>query len=113
MAVLDLLDSQSSDLELRGWHVLPVGRSAANREESDLELAEGRRLVLYFSGNAANRRYRVPEFGVFTDLGLDVFIFDYRGYGDNAGSPSEEMFLLDAQASRLAHLACRTKRCKP
>ena len=85
------------ELELRGWHILPVGRSAANREESDRELAEGRRLVLYFSGNAANRRYRVPEFGIFTDLGLDVFIFDYRGYGDNSGSPSEEMFLADAR----------------
>ncbi len=84
-------------LELHGWHILPVGRSAANREESDRELAEGRRLVLYFSGNAANRRYRTPEFGILTDLGLDVFIFDYRGYGDNAGSPSEEMILADAR----------------
>ena len=85
-------------LELRGWHVLADGRSAANRDECDCELAAGRRLVLYFSGNGANRRYRVPEFGVLTSLGLDVFIFDYRGYGDNSGSPSEEMLAADAQA---------------
>jgi fermentation-respiration switch protein FrsA (DUF1100 family) len=61
-------------------------------------LAAGRRLVLYFSGNAANRRYRVEEFGVFIALGTDVFIFDYRGYGDNLGSPSEELLVADARA---------------
>jgi fermentation-respiration switch protein FrsA (DUF1100 family) len=27
-----------------------------------------------------------------------VFIFDYRGYGDNSGSPSEEMLAADARA---------------
>lgn len=86
------------ELELRGWHVLPDGRSAADRKQCDHELAAGRRLVLYFSGNAANRRYRVSEFGILTGLGLDVFIFDYRGYGDNSGSPSEERLAADARA---------------
>jgi hypothetical protein len=61
-------------------------------------LAAGRHLVLYFSGNAGNRRYRPSEFGVFTCLGADVFIFDYRGYGDNSGSPSEELLAADARA---------------
>jgi hypothetical protein len=54
-------------------------------------------LALFFSGNAANRRYRVSEFQVLTDLGCDVFLFDYRGYGDNAGSPSEEKLVADAR----------------
>jgi fermentation-respiration switch protein FrsA (DUF1100 family) len=85
------------NLELHGWYVLAAGHTAANREECDRELAAGRWLVLYFSGNAANRRYRVPEFGVFTGLGADVFIFDYRGYGDNSGSPSEELLAADAR----------------
>lgn len=85
-------------LQLHGWHILADGRSAADQEECDRELAAGRRLVLYFSGNAANRRYRPAEFGVLTRLGLDVFIFDYRGYGDNSGSPSEENLAADARA---------------
>jgi pimeloyl-ACP methyl ester carboxylesterase len=85
-------------LELRGWHILADGRSAADRKECDRELTAGRRLVLFFSGNAANRRYRVPEFGILTSLGVDVFIFDYRGYGDNSGSPSEEKLAADARA---------------
>jgi hypothetical protein len=84
-------------LELRGWHILADGRRAASHEECDRELTAGRLLVLYFSGNAANRRYRVPEFRIFTSLGVDVFIFDYRGYGDNLGSPSEERLAADAR----------------
>jgi hypothetical protein len=88
----------ADQIELHGWHVLPDGRSAATRAECDRELAAGRRLVLYFSGNAGNRRYRSSEFGIFTRLGADVFIIDYRGYGDNSGSPSEELLASDARA---------------
>jgi fermentation-respiration switch protein FrsA (DUF1100 family) len=84
-------------LELHGWHLLPNGHRAANRVECDRELAEGRLVVLYFSGNAANRRYRTEEFTVFTGLGADVFNFDYRGYAENAGSPSEEGLHSDAR----------------
>ena len=89
----------NDQLEIRGWHVLADGRSADSRDDCDQELAAGRRVVLYFSGNAANRRYRVPEFTVLTSLETDVFIFDYRGYGDNSGSPSEEMLAADALAT--------------
>jgi pimeloyl-ACP methyl ester carboxylesterase len=91
--------SVNDQLELRGWHVLADGRSAENRDECDQELAAGRRVALYYSGNAANRRYRVSEFSVLTSLGVDVFIFDYRGYGDNSGSPSEETLAADARAT--------------
>lgn len=85
-------------LDLHGWHVLPEGRSAADRAECDRELAAGRPLVLFFSGNAGNRRYRMPEFQVLTSVGCDVFLFDYRGYGENGGSPSEESLAADARA---------------
>ena len=84
-------------LQLHGWHVLADGRTAANQEECDRELVSGRPLVLFFSGNAANRRYRVPEIQVLTGAGANIFIFDYRGYGENAGSPTEELLAADAQ----------------
>ena len=32
-------------------------------------------------------------------LGVNVFIFDYRGYGQSEGSPSEEGMYLDSQAA--------------
>lgn len=84
-------------LQVRGWHILAEGQTAQTREECDQQLV-GRWLVLFFSGNAANRRYRVDEFGLLTELGANVFLFDYRGYGDNPGSPSEEQLAADAQA---------------
>ena len=56
-------------------------------------------MVLYFSGNAGNRAWRIPEFEVFTQLGCDVIVFDYRGYGENPGSPSEERLAADATAA--------------
>lgn len=86
-------------LELQGWHLLPPGQSAADRKQCDEQLTRGRPVVLYFSGNAGNRAWRTPEFELFTQLGCDVFVFDYRGYGDNPGSPSEERLAADAVAA--------------
>lgn len=85
-------------VQLHGWHVLPNGQVAADRDACDRQLELGRPVVLYFSGNAGNRLYRPEEFEVFTQLGCDVFIFDYRGYGENAGSPTEQALAADAQA---------------
>jgi uncharacterized protein len=86
------------DLELRGWHVLPSGQGAADRAACDEQLARGRPVVLYFSGNAGHRAWRIEDFELFTRLGCDVFVFDYRGYGDNPGSPSESRLAADAAA---------------
>jgi len=86
------------DLELRGWHLLPNGQSAADPAECDEQLALGRPVVLYFSGNAGHRAWRIEEFELLTQLGCDVFVFDYRGYGDNPGSPSEQRLAADATA---------------
>jgi len=66
---------------------------------------------LYFSGNAGNRAWRIPEFEVFTQLGCDVFVFDYRGYGENPGSPSEEHLAADATAAW--RYATQTRRIEP
>ena len=84
-------------IELHGWHILAEGRTAANWEECQRELSRGR-LVLFFSGNGGHRCYRVEECRALTRLDAHVFIFDYRGYGENPGSPSEEHLAADAQA---------------
>uniref|UniRef100_A0A7C2P0U4 Alpha/beta hydrolase n=1 Tax=Schlesneria paludicola TaxID=360056 RepID=A0A7C2P0U4_9PLAN len=54
-------------------------------------------LVIYFPGNAGCRRDRYADCRDFTNLGCEVLLFDYRGYGDNGGSPSEEHLAADAQ----------------
>jgi fermentation-respiration switch protein FrsA (DUF1100 family) len=84
-------------LELHGWHLMPDGQTAADRAEADQTLASGDRVVLYFSGNAGHRQFRTDECRVFTRLGCHVLLVDYRGYGDNEGSPSEASLAADAQ----------------
>jgi len=85
-------------LNLCGWLVLAAGRSAETPEQCDAELQSGRPLVLYFPGNAGNRSFRAQEISLWTSLGANVLLFDYRGYGDNPGSPSEEHLAKDAQS---------------
>jgi fermentation-respiration switch protein FrsA (DUF1100 family) len=85
-------------LKLNGWHFLPDGCSANDRADCDRELAAGRPLALFFSGNGGHRGYRLPETGLVTQAGADVFLFDYRGYGDNPGQPHEEALAADARA---------------
>ena len=81
------LDFESVDLttpdgiRLHGWY-LPV--------------REARRVVLFCHGNAGNISHRLDSLRIFHDLGLAVLIFDYRGYGDSAGRPTEAGTYADA-----------------
>ena len=53
--------------------------------------------ILYFHGNAGNLQ-RWGEYAVdFTELGYDILMIDYRGYGKSSGRPSEVDFYSDAQ----------------
>ena len=55
--------------------------------------------LLFFHGNAGNLSHRLDNIRDLVPLGLNVFIFDYRGYGRSEGSPDETGILLDAQAA--------------
>lgn len=55
--------------------------------------------LLFCHGNAGNISHRVEIIQIFNRLNLNVFIFDYRGYGKSQGSPSEEGLYRDAQAA--------------
>ena len=87
----------------------PPGRGQGEGEEAkDVAAVEGRGLVLFFPGNAGDRRNRNLDCSDLADMGLDVFLFDYRGYGDNPGSPSEEKLAADARSVwRFATETCR------
>lgn len=64
-----------------------------------------RRHVLLCHGNAGNVGDRVTHAALLRAAGLDVLLFDYRGYGDSTGRPSELGTYRDAHAARLALLA--------
>jgi fermentation-respiration switch protein FrsA (DUF1100 family) len=87
-------------------------------EEVEFETEDGERLhawwfrakgdaighVLLCHGNAGNIGDRLFHALYLTDAGLDVFVFDYRGYGRSTGSPEEEGTYRDARAARKALL---------
>jgi fermentation-respiration switch protein FrsA (DUF1100 family) len=55
--------------------------------------------IIFAHGNAGNMSDRLFKIKFFYDLGLNVFIFDYRGYGKSEGRPSEAGIYLDAQGA--------------
>jgi fermentation-respiration switch protein FrsA (DUF1100 family) len=55
--------------------------------------------VLYFHGNAGNISGRMQTIQLLHQIGLNVFIFDYRGYGQSQGRPSEKGTYQDAEAA--------------
>lgn len=81
----DVLFRTSDEVALHGWFI-PA-------EESSGEV------LLFFHGNAGNISHRLGSIRIFHDLGLDVFIFDYRGYGRSEGKPSEEGLYADGRAA--------------
>ena len=56
--------------------------------------------VLVAQGNGGARDLRIPLARALAAEGLSVLLFDYRGYGGNPGSPSEEGLALDVRAAR-------------
>ncbi len=62
--------------------------------------------VLVFNGNAGNRAHRGPLAAALHRHGLQVLLVDYRGYGGNPGTPTENGLAADSRAAR-AYLAGR------
>jgi fermentation-respiration switch protein FrsA (DUF1100 family) len=56
--------------------------------------------VIIFNGNAGNRSFRAPLAARLAEEGFASLLFDYRGFGGNPGSPSEQGLTLDARAAR-------------
>lgn len=80
---------------LGAWYV-PASRTAAASPE---QAAASGPTVIVFNGNAGNRADRVPLARALSENGLSVLLFDYRGYGGNEGSPTEEGLRADALAA--------------
>jgi len=55
--------------------------------------------VIYFHGNAENISTHFASLAWMTSYGYNLFIFDYRGYGQSEGSPSQAGINDDAIAA--------------
>ena len=84
MSYVDVAIHTEDGLELDGWYI-PFSGS--------------KQVVLFFHGNAGNISHRRASLEIFHDLGLNVLIVDYRGYGNSEGSPSEPGLYRDAMAA--------------
>lgn len=82
----DVTLTTSDGLTLGGWYAPPPGECTAT--------------VLVASGNGGNRAGRAGLAGAIEEQGFGVLLFDYRGYGGNAGSPSERGLARDVRAAR-------------
>ncbi len=81
----------SDGLSLGGWFV--PARPAPERPGSGVT-------VLVAPGNGGDRSLRAPLARALSARGLGVLLFDYRGYGGNAGAPSEQGLARDVRAAR-------------
>ena len=80
-------------LHLAGWFVPPSGTPSGVT-------------VLVCNGNGGDRSLRAGFARGLAGTGHAVLLFDYRGYGGNAGTPSEAGLRADARAA-LGHLRSR------
>ncbi len=56
-------------------------------------------VILFCHGNAGNISHRLDNVRLLLKYGLQVFIFDYRGYGKSSGRPSEKGIYKDGLAA--------------
>ena len=76
-------------VSLHGWF---VRRHSEVPEEAPYTL-------LFFHGNAGNITHRLENVAYLIQSGIQVFIFDYRGYGKSRGRPHEDGLYRDALAA--------------
>ena len=72
---------------LHGWLLRPPGNGEAVGT------------VVHFHGNAQNLSAHVGFVDWLAGRGYNVFVFDYRGYGDSEGSPERSGIIADSRAA--------------
>lgn len=97
-AVADVRVTTHDKLVLNGWLALAGQRRSPDAPGVKSLLAQARPLVIVFPGNAGHRAMRQELLYALGSLGADAMIFDYRGYGDNEGNPTEALLTRDARA---------------
>ncbi|MFA7484769.1 MAG: alpha/beta hydrolase, partial [Phycisphaerae bacterium] len=57
---------------------------------------ESKYTILLCHGNGGNIMHRLDNINIFYNLGVNCLIFDYRGYGNSQGKPTEQGTYKDA-----------------
>jgi uncharacterized protein len=64
-----------------------------------LSYAKSKKAILFAHGNGGNISHRLSSLNILHNLGFNILIFDYRGYGKSEGSPSESGTYKDVRAA--------------
>jgi hypothetical protein len=85
LAFDDVYFATDDGVRLNGWFVPRAGATST---------------LLWFHGNAGNISHRVENIKLLHDqVNVNIFIFDYRGYGRSEGTASEEGTYRDGAAA--------------
>lgn len=84
LPIQDVWFEAKDGVKLHGWYI-PREKAVAT--------------LLFFHGNAGNITNRLENIFFLHHLDLNVFIFDYRGFGRSEGDPDEKGVQLDSQAA--------------
>jgi fermentation-respiration switch protein FrsA (DUF1100 family) len=116
----NIIFKSADGLRLSGWYVPAPLEAGPKTASAPLETRRGKSLtgsvqagdssltgpaqnsqltILFCHGNGGNMTHCLDSIDIFHDLGLNCFIFDYRGYGHSQGKPCEEGTYLDAEAA--------------
>ncbi|MBU0634341.1 MAG: alpha/beta hydrolase [Candidatus Omnitrophica bacterium] len=80
----DIFFSTEDNVKLHGWFIPKNGAKTT---------------LVFAHGNGGNISHRLEKILFFNKLGLNIFIFDYRGYGKSRGCPSEAGLYRDGRAA--------------
>ena len=80
----DVYFNAGDGVRLNGWFIPAIGSETT---------------LIFCHGNGGNIGDRLGSIAIFNKLGLNIFIFDYRGYGKSDGCPSEEGTYVDGRAA--------------
>jgi pimeloyl-ACP methyl ester carboxylesterase len=93
----------SGGVRCAAWH-LPARSDA-------LASSAGRPCVVMAHGFAGTRDSGLLNYAEpFTDAGVDVFVFDYRGFGDSGGTPRQDVSVRRQRGDYHAALAAARRR---
>ncbi|MBF0489756.1 MAG: alpha/beta hydrolase [Candidatus Omnitrophica bacterium] len=84
LAYEDIFISTSDGVKINGWFVKSAVQPAST--------------IIFAHGNAGTIGERILKVKFWHDMGCNILIFDYRGYGKSEGHPSEKGIYLDALA---------------
>lgn len=97
--VEDVAVTARDGVVLHGWLARTAATGSGPEAASVRETVRGSDVpvVIYFQGNAGNRRTNGDIVGELAADGYHVLYFDHRGFGLNAGHPTEADLLADGR----------------